>query len=423
MRYKMVSDIKLNKKQNEAFSSMVAGKNVFVTGSAGTGKSKLLQVFIGLYKNNKIMGITSTTGVSALIFGGTTLHSYLGIGLGTGTVDNIVKKILSISFLRKRWNQLEVLLIDEISMLSPELFDKLELIARTIRHNENPFGGIQLILSGDYCQLPSVNSDKFCFEAVSWDKCISNVVLLTEIMRQKDVEFQECLNEVRIGRLSMKTRQVLESRVGVKLINDIGIKPTQLYSTNASADKINTSEIDKLEDTGVEYKMEMYYTGIGKNKEFVMEKYRKSIPAVDLLELCVGAQVMLIFNLDLDNGLVNGSRGIVTGFIEDIPVVKFLGGQERIIDYHTWDWIEDDKKIGKTIQIPLKLAWAITCHRSQGSTLDYVEVNLSDCFEYGQSYVALSRVKNIEGLSILDIDFDRIKAHPKVVKYYASFKT
>ena len=166
-------NIKLTEKQIEAFSLMDQGYNIFLTGAAGSGKTMLIKTFISLYKESKIIGVTSTTGISALLFGGTTLHSYLGIGLGTGTIESITKKIFMFSWLRKRWNDIETLVIDEISMLSPELFDKIEEIARIVRRNKKPFGGIQLILSGDFCQLPCVKSEDFCFEAKSWDTCIN----------------------------------------------------------------------------------------------------------------------------------------------------------------------------------------------------------------------------------------------------------
>ena len=234
-----------------------------------THNTSVVKLFIKVYKQTKIMGITSTTGISALLFGGTTLHSFLGIGLGTSSVETLIAKIFKRSYLRKRWNELEVLIIDEISMLSPELFDKLEYIARSVRHDDRPFGGIQLILSGDFLQLQCINSDNFCFESENWSKCIDHTVYLTEIMRQKNIEFQECLNNIRIGLLPEKTRKLLEDRVGAKLKNSYGIKPTKLYSTNYSVDHINDKELDKLAEKNVEfyeYNMEInVYPGI-KNK-------------------------------------------------------------------------------------------------------------------------------------------------------------
>lgn len=389
-----------------------------------THNTACIKLFIKVYKQTKIMGITSTTGISALLFGGTTLHSFTGIGLGTASVESIVKKICTRQQLRKRWLDLEVLIIDEISMLSPQLFDKLENIARRVRRNEKPFGGVQLILSGDFCQLPCINSDDFCFESKTWDKCVEHTIYLTEIMRQKDKEFQECLNNIRIGLLPNKTIKMLNSRLNVQLNNEFGIKPTKLYSTNYSVDYINNKELDKLAENDpdfYEYNMEIYVYPCGsKNKKHIIEKYKKNCNAPDNLQLCVGAQVMLLWNLDTDGGLVNGSRGVVTNFIDDVPIVKFLNGREVVIDHHIWEIEENDRKILRAVQIPLKLAYCLTIHRSQGCSLDYAEIDLSNIFESGMAYVALSRVKNIKGLSIIGIDFDKIKAHPKAVEFYKS---
>lgn len=822
LKYKIMSEqlsteIKLTEKQNIAYNLMANGKNVFVTGPGGVGKTAVIKMFIKVYKQNKIMGVTSTTGISALLFGGVTIHSFLGIGLGQGSVESIVGKLFKRPHLRKRWCELEVLIIDEISMLSPDLFDKLENVARRIRHNEEPFGGIQLILSGDFCfsgdtpilmsngsikmaqdiligdsimgdnakprivcklyqgiapmykisfprggedltvtgnhilclkhtrekkllwmktknswiiyywdnrtktkifsvgkkyktkerakeqaeiflaslpdvdviemtvndylklskndqenlacykiginewpeyknceltinpwllgawlgdgnsdgkgftnvdeecirfftqyleqmdcrvdkkenpkfryiiknktdrkispfkhelfhynlinnkhipeeymfstksnrlellaglidtdgslqtnkntfqisrsreqlakqicflarslgfscsikshsqtqmihankdykpckhiskmwrchiggniedipcriprkrasaivnrqydpllmkmkitplgsdnfygfeidgnrrfllgdftvthncQLPCVNSDDFCFESESWGRCVDQTVYLTEIMRQKELDWQNCLNDVRVGLLPKKTRKLLKTRVGVELKNDFGIKPTKLFSTNYSVDYINNKELDILAESDpefFEYNMEIHvYPGV-KNKDYAIDKYKKSCNAPETLQLCVGAQVMLLWNLDTDGGLVNGSRGVVTSFVGDIPMVKFLNGRELLIDYNVWEYEEQDKKILRVVQLPLKLAYALTVHRSQGCSLDYAEIDLSNTFEYGMAYVALSRVKKLEGLSIIDINFDKIKVNEKAIAFY-----
>jgi ATP-dependent DNA helicase PIF1 len=426
IKYKIMSEqlsteIKLSEKQNIAYNLMAEGKSIFLTGAAGSGKTACIKLFIKVYKSNKIMGVTSTTGISALLFGGMTLHSFLGIGLGQGSVESIVKKLYNSPHLRKRWCETEVLIIDEISMLSPVLFDKLEKVARRIRHNEMPFGGIQLILSGDFLQLPCVNSDNFCFESESWDRCVEQTVYLTEIMRQKDVDWQNCLNDVRVGLLPEKTRKLLKTRVGVELTNNFGIKPTKLYSTNYSVDHVNNKELDALAESDpefYEYNMEIQvYPGL-KNRDYAIGKYKKNCNAPETLQLCVDAQVMLLWNLDTEGGLVNGSRGVVTSFVGDIPMVKFLNGRELLIDYNVWESEEQDKKIMRVVQIPLKLAYALTIHKSQGCSLDYAEIDLSNTFAPGQAYVALSRVKNLDGLSIIEIDFDKIIAHEKAVEFY-----
>lgn len=415
-----ISNINLNKKQNEAYEMMIKGYNVFITGMAGTGKTSVVKMFYQIAKYNKKIGITSTTGISALLFGGSTLHSFTGIGLGNGSVFSLTQKIQKNGFMRNRWRKLDILIIDEVSMLSPVLFDKLEEIARIIRKNSKPFGGIQLILSGDFCQLPCVQSEKFCFQSEIWDNCVHKTIYLNEIIRQKDTAFQKVLNNIRIGNITQDVIDLLESRVDKNLDNSYGIKPTQLFSTNASVDYINEQELDKLTEISdvefFEYEMELEIPK--KTKTYLVEKYLKSCSAVDQLQLCVGAQVMLLHNLDIDNGLVNGSRGIIVDFVEDLPIVKFLNGTQTFIDYHTWEIEDNDKLIMSITQIPLKLAWCLTIHKCQGVSLDYAEVNLENIFEYGQAYVGLSRIKNIEGLSISGLKIDKIKAHPEAVAYY-----
>jgi len=428
LKYKLMSsqlafsNIKLNIKQTEAYNLMVKGENVFITGCGGTGKSETIKLFMTVYKNERVIGCTSTTGISALIFGGSTLHSYLGLGIGTGSVDSMSMGILRNSKLRKKWNDLEILVIDEVSMLDPILFDKIEQVARSVRRNEKPFGGVQLILSGDFLQLPPVKSDDFCFDAKSWAKCVTHTVYLTEIIRQSDKTFQDCLNNVRLGNITKSVKKILNSRVGVEITNEYGIKPTKLYSTNASVDYINQEELDKLAGDGVEfyeYEMDHTFSSGVKNRKYILEKYIKSSIVPETLQLCKGAQVMLLFNLDIASGLANGSRGIVTNFDNDLPIVKFNNGKEMIIDYHDWDIEDDGKKQMRIVQIPLKLAWVITIHKSQSMSLDIAEIELSRCFEYGQAYVALSRIKTLDGLSIInDIDFDKLIAHPKSLEYY-----
>jgi len=416
-----ILNIKLNDKQNYAYSLMASGKNMFITGAGGTGKTCIIKLFTKVYKNSRVIAVTSTTGTSALLINGVTFHSYLGIGYGNGSVSSIVKKIKEMSWLRKRWVNLECLIIDEVSMMDPDLFDKLEEIARIVRKRTENFGGIQLILSGDFTQLPVVGSDKFCFESKCWDKCIEETVYLTEIIRQEDVLFQNVLNNVRIGNITEEVKNILNSRVGVKLINDFGVKPTRIFSKNVDVDHINNLELDKLAQNGAEffeYEMSFYVSGKVTNRNAAIEKFKKSCMAPENLQLCVGAQVMLLKNLDLASGLANGSRGIISSFVDDLPLVKFLNGEQRIIDMNVWEVEENDKPILTAQQIPLKVAFACSCHKAQGITLDLAEIDLSNIFEYGQGYVALSRVKSLNGLSIIKIDYSNICAHPKAIEYY-----
>jgi len=411
----------LSDKQKYAYECILKGENILLTGPAGVGKTVSIKLFYKQYKNLKNIGLTSTTGISAIIIGGSTLHSYLGIGLGKDPVETLYMTIVNNDRMYKRWRDLNILVIDEVSMLSPILFDKLEHLARLIKKNDFPFGGIQLVLTGDFLQLPCVASEKFCFQSKSWEKCINKVIYLQDIYRQDDEIFQECLNELRVGKLTSRTKEILSSRINYKLENKNGILPTKIYSLNRDVDYENNKELNKLVKKNPElefYQYELEYQVLKKNMKFVKDKVKKVCIAPELLELCIGAQVMLLYNIDLECKLANGSRGVVVDFQEDLPVVRFLNGEQRIIEHQVWK-IEDNGELLMTItQIPLKLAFACTVHKTQGVTLDYAEIDLENIFEYGQAYVALSRVRTLEGLSIKNLDFDKVFAHPDAVEFY-----
>ena len=393
--------------------------NVFITGQGGTGKTELIKS-IGV--NNKI-GITSMTGISAILIGGRTLHSFLGIGLGLESVEILYEKIKRNKFLAKRWKTLETLIIDEISMMSCELLEKLELLARVIRNTDSIFGGIHLVFSGDFCQLPSIGVSDFCFNSDTWKKCITKTVYFTEIIRQKNIDFQNLLSHIRLGILSDEDKTVLLSRIG-KDVSMHGIEPTIIQGLNVDVDKINKNALTKLnlerQKDGIIldfYEYEMSIVNDYNLPEYIVLKFIKNLIVQRKTKLCIGAQVMLLTNLDMDASLCNGSRGVIIQFCENIPVVKFYNGKIAQINFHTWEYTEGFHEI-KAIQIPLKLAYSISIHKMQGSTLDCAKINLKSIFEYGQAYVALSRVRTLEGLSITDIDFDNIQANPIAISYY-----
>jgi ATP-dependent DNA helicase PIF1 len=373
-------ECKLSEKQKDALNKIVKGCNVFLTGPGGCGKSTIIKLFYGDYKDCKNIGITSTTGTSAILIGGVTLHSFLGIGLAKDSAESLYLKIKKKAYMFKRWRDLDTLIIDEISMLSPELFDKLELLARKLRNNELPFGGIQLVLTGDFLQLPCVETDDFCFEAKSWDKCIKHTIYLTEIFRQDNNNFQSCLNEIRIGKLSSKSIELLKSRVNIDLVNSNGIIPTKIYSLNVDVDNENQKELDKLfsKNTNLEFfEYELEANILKKNLKFVDEKIKKNCIAPQTLQLCIGAQVMLLYNINLEMGLANGSRGIITKFEDNLPVVKFINGVECSIDYQEWVIEENGEKIISITQIPLKVAYAITVHKCcEENTLIFTDTGI-----------------------------------------------
>lgn len=413
----------LSEKQQKVYDLISKGQNVFMTGLAGSGKTHLIKKIYCNFHRSCNIGVTSTTGTSAILIDGSTLHSFLGIGLGQSSIDSLFFKIKKNSRVYKKWRELDLLIIDEVSMLSPILFDKLESLARLIRKNDQPFGGIQLLLSGDFLQLPVVGEyDSFCFDAETWSICIKNIIYLDQNFRQSDSVFQKCLNEIRLGTISNETKEILESRVDATLHNDLGILPTKIYSLNRDVDAENESELYKLLETKDDlqfYQYDLEYEVLKKGLKNVDEKIKKACNAPFIIQLCVGAQVMLLYNMDIALKLVNGSRGVVVGFEGDFPKVKFLNGVEMVIDYKVWTLEENDEVILQWKQVPLRVAFALSSHKSQGITIDYAIVDLSNIFENSQAYVALSRVKSLEGLSLRNLNILSIKSHPRAIEFYS----
>ena len=419
--------------QEEALKYMKTGNNVFLTGQAGTGKTYLLKIFIEWFNTNndeKELVITSTTGLSALLINGMTINRFAGIGLADKDLEYYYKKILKNGNIKKRWNKTQVLIIDEISMMNPDTFDLLNNLAKKIRGNgSEPFGGIQLILSGDFCQLPPVKCNDFCFESFSWDECVSKTFYFNTILRQNDSTFQKLLNNIRVGKCDEEDKVILlecmEKYKNKKFGHIYGIIPTMLFPTKNIVNEYNKKELDSLLEKGVVSKVynAKYVYGAKVKEEYkdlLKDLINNSYFIEDELTFAVGCQVMLTINLP-NNNLANGSRGIIVDFnIEtDNPIVRFLNGKELEIKMNTWSLDENDNSITKT-QIPLIHAWAITIHKSQGMTLDYVITDIGDdIFEYGQIYVVLSRVKSLDGLFLKNINFDKIKTHPKILKFYS----
>jgi ATP-dependent DNA helicase PIF1 len=329
-------------------------------------------------------------------------------------------------------------------MLSPELFDKLEKVARIVRRNEKPFGGIQLIFSGDFYQLPPVGNKEepetiqFCFESELWNKTFSkeNHIQLVKIFRQKDEAYCIILNEIREGRLKRSSLNKLMERVNIDKSED-NLKPTKLFPIRSKGDIINMEEMSQLNEKEVIYEskfnMELPISEKEKEykKKFTTEQIKSELEFIQanllcekVLKLKVGAQVMSIANIEFPNGIIcNGSQGVVIRITaEGLPIVKFYAGFEAIMNYHIWP-SENIPGIG-VAQIPLILAWAITIHKSQGASLDCAEIDVgSSVFECGQTYVALSRVRNFEGLYLTSFDVNKIRINKKVREFYDRLNT
>ncbi|XP_054742874.1 ATP-dependent DNA helicase PIF1 [Anastrepha obliqua] len=412
--------VKLCEEQLEVLRACTSGKSVFFTGSAGTGKSFLLRKIISALPPDGTVA-TASTGVAACLIGGTTLHAFAGIGGGDYGLQRCIE-LASRPASGQIWRKCKRLIIDEISMVDGQYFEKIEAVARHVRKNDRPFGGIQLILCGDFLQLPPVvKSDNnitptknFCFQSNAWEKCIECVFELNEVHRQSDPEFVKILNHIRIGHVNEEIAKRLRATSKQKIEGD-GILATQLCSHTNDAQSINESKLESLDGEKILFRAEDSDASITKQLD-------SQVQATSNLYLKINAQVMLLKNINIAAGLVNGARGIVVRIEKGVPVVRFKNNREYLCKHEKWII---KTASGGTItrrQVPLKLAWAFSIHKSQGLTLDCVEMSLSKVFEAGQAYVALSRAKSLDSLRILDFDPKQVWANAQVLQFYKLFR-
>ena len=409
----------MNDEQTAALRAVQEGKNIFLTGAGGTGKSYTINEIVHWSRQqDKLVAVTAMTGCAALLINAKTLHSWAGIGLGHASPSDLAAAILKKSRSKRLWLDTSILIIDEVSMMTPDLLEKLDLVGRRVRKSDKPFGGLQLILSGDFCQLPPVSTTRFAFESPVWAELGLELHQLTKIERQRDPVFQQILTEARFGQLSPASIETLKSRTGLDWKNPAdGIMPTLIYSRNADVDKINDANMSALEGVEKVFEAQTVFKQMSRitpDVQHALDKLDQDGPYETTLTLKVGAQVMMTSNSK--DGLVNGSRGVVTGFSPSgLPMVKFKTAS-IIVDRVSW--FLSDAPIGRS-QIPLKIAYAITIHKSQGSSLDSALIDIgSSIFEYGQAYVALSRVRTLEGLYIHRLRPEGILCHPKVRGFY-----
>lgn len=407
----------LNPEQQRVLEACLGGKNIFFTGSAGTGKSFLLKRIVAALPPDVTVP-TASTGVAACHVGGTTLHAFAGIGDGSGSVDNLCEKAMKLPLVAQKWRKCKHLIIDEISMVDGAFFEKLEAVARYVRKNDKPFGGIQLILCGDFLQLPPVvekgkTGKRFCFQSSCWEKCIELCFELKQVHRQTDSEFVTILNNIRIGRVTKEISDRLTSTARQKIESD-GILATRLCSHTNDSRMINDSKLNDLD---------------GEEKVFSSQDSDNATKLLDMqtiapskLILKIGAQVMLLKNVNVNAGLVNGARGVVVRFEEGFPVVRFKSKKEYMARTERWYVKNSSGSLLCRRQIPLNLAWAFSIHKSQGLTLDCVEMSLGKIFEAGQAYVALSRAQSLDTLRVLDFDSRHVWADPNVLEFYQKFR-
>jgi len=390
--------------QSKALEILKSGKNVFLTGSAGTGKTYVLNQYIQHLKDSKVpVAITASTGIAATHMGGVTIHSWCGIGVKEEISDKDLKKLGVRKDFKKKLIKAKVLIIDEISMLHKNQLDAVNRVVQFFRESPAAFGRLQVVLCGDFFQLPPIgkygerSKDKFAFMSEAWQQAAFNVCYLTEQYRQSDNDLNTLLNEIRTGEVSEISMNLLRHAQTNKL--DERHDPTKLYTHNMDVDRVNTAHLNDLE--GKKRVFRAKTTG----KKALVETLKKSVLASSILELKIGAKVMFVKN-NPDKGYINGTLGKVEKYSSiGLPMVKTMDNKVITVAPEKWGIEEDTgKALASFNQIPLRLAWAITVHKCQGMTLDAVEIDLSKTFEKGQGYVALSRLKEIENLQLLGIN-------------------
>jgi ATP-dependent DNA helicase PIF1 len=445
--------MELSREQQIAFDKYVDGQNIFITGPGGTGKTALIKkIYEHAYRNYRNIHVTALTGCASVLLNckAKTLHSWAGIGLGNGTTEEYILKIRKTNFIKQIWKQTDILVVDEVSMLSLKLFEMLNDIGKAIRNNPKPFGGIQLIFSGDFYQLPPVgnrdepDTQRFCFESNEWNSVFHRdcQIQFVRIYRQTDDIYANILNQIREGKIKRRSNELLMEYVGRKPDPSLIIEPTKLFPTRNKVEQINLKKINDINapirQFDIEYLFDIAMTMTKEKREkrlqFTREQMTNELEYLVSNLICdkeiklkIGVQVMCIVNYYNDSNeicLCNGSQGIIQDFCPTTgyPIVKFTNGIIQIMKPHIW---ESDKIPGIGVsQVPLILSWALTIHKSQGATLDAAEIDVgSGIFECGQTYVALSRVKNLDGLYLSSFDVKRIRINKKVQDFYETLTT
>lgn len=404
--------------QDQAFKILKSGENTFITGSAGTGKTFLLNRFITYLKKKKVkFGVTASTGIAATHLDGRTIHSWTGMGIKAMMKDGEIERTLKRPKLKKRIKDTRVLIIDEISMLDSERFYLVDRICKIARNSVDPFGGIQLIVCGDFFQLPPVGSNAlldFAYNSVTWKNSITSICYLTEQFRQNDDKFISILDKIRANEAGEKELGLLNERLNKEVSGTL--RPTKIYALNYEVDLINEQELTKIPGEVKSHQM----TNYGPIK--LVEALKKNCLAPEELNLKVGAIVMFVRN-NFEEGFVNGTIGKVVGFSDDdFPIIETKNRKTIVALPVDWAIEENDKVIARITQIPLRLAWAITIHKSQGMSLDIAEIDLSRSFELGMGYVALSRVRSLDGIRLIGINDKALQVNPEVVEKDKEFR-
>lgn len=401
-------------RQTQALSVMLSGVNVFLTGPPGAGKTYVLNEFVRRARGRgQTVAVTASTGIAATHIGGTTIHSWSGLGIRDQLNRHDQEWLAANARLRKRYNSTDILAIDEVSMLHGARLDMVDQACQLLRGSDEPFGGLQVVLVGDLFQLPPVNRgfDHFDFAQLSaaWQSLDLKTCYLSEQHRQAEDGLLELLTALRGGDFDVRHHELLASRLGQRPAD--GVAVTRLYTHNIDVDSINQRHLQALTTEAKNYTM------VTKGAKAKVEQLCKSVLAPEVLTLKSGAEVMFVAN-DFAAGFVNGSRGQVLKFQDGWPLIKLLDSGRMIkVEPHSWSLSEDGRVRAEVAQLPLRLAWAITVHKSQGMSLDAAEIDLSQAFTPGMGYVALSRVRTLHGIYLKGFNSQALSLHPDIYEF------
>lgn len=417
--------------QSEALEILKTGANVFLTGEPGSGKTYTVNQFVKYLREHGIdPAITASTGIAATHIGGMTIHSWSGIGIKENMTQHDLNKYTPESKYSKRILKAQVLIIDEISMLSPRTLAMVDLVCRTVRKISEAFGGMQVVFVGDFFQLPPVvrteslsrnsdqdpdkSPDRFAFSSPSWKQSDPKICYLTEQHRQDDKAFLDMLGAIRRNEVDEQHFEHIQSRIVQRAA--VPIQIPRLFTKNTAVDQLNNERLQKL--PGEAYLFTMLESG----RKSLVELLKKGCLSPENLYLKSGAVVMFTKN-NSQSGFVNGTLGIVRNFNENgFPVVEVRGGRKITVGRMEWQMEQDGKIRASISQLPLRLAWAITVHKSQGVSMDAAAMDLSDVFEYGQGYVALSRVRRLSGLYLFGVNRRTFEVHPEIIQKDSEFR-
>jgi len=406
--------------QGEALTILKTGANAYLTGEPGSGKTHTINEFVGWLRASGIEpSVTAATGIAATHVGGMTLHSWSGIGVSESLSKADVDRIAGKEHIARRIQKAKVLIIEEISMLSAATFEMASAVCREVRRSDAPFGGLTVVLVGDFFQLPPVSRGReveFAYLSKTWRELNPIACYLTEQYRQDDAAFLEVLSAIRSGNVEELHHEHLASRqVSPSEISSVSEVP-KLFSHNADVDRINAMELAKIRGVARTFKMS------AKGKDSLVEGLKRGCLSPETLELKEGAAVMFTKNSP-QGRFVNGTLGVVKGWGEGgLPIVATKDGSRVTAEPMEWQMEEQGKVKASISQIPLRLAYAMTVHKSQGMSMDAAVMDLSRAFEYGQGYVALSRVRRLSGVYLTGLNARALEVHPEILEKDRDFR-